>query len=153
MRLVRQFEAAAAALRGQYGVDAIRFLDESGLLEHSAADADAVAALLVAPATADGHVTELIERSAEELRVRVTESATGFARTHRLRNTLFESSDYKQLVGRYAALIELAGTPPFAVALGEERDRLRAPSTTCARACSRSRRRASASIASRASAR
>ena len=120
VRLVRQFEAAAAALRGQYGVDAIRFLDESGLLEHSAADADAVAALLVSPATADGHVTELIERSAEELRVRVTESATGFARTHRLRNTLFESSDYKQLVGRYAALIELAGKPPFAVRLGEE---------------------------------
>jgi DNA gyrase subunit B len=67
----------------------------------------------------DGHVTELVERTADELRIRVTETTTGFARTHRLRPALFESGDYHQLLNRHAALVEMAGTPPFAIALGD----------------------------------
>ena len=118
-----------------------------------AADADAVAALLAKAAPVDGHITELVERTADELRVRVTETTTGFARTHRLRRALFESSDYQQLVGRYAALAELAGEPPFTIALGDDRADRAGPSTSCAPRCSRSRRRASTSTASRASAR
>ena len=120
VRLVRQFENAAASLRAQHGVDVVRFLDECGILAQRAPDADAVAALLAQSAPADGHVAELLERSADELRVRVTERSTGFARSHRLRRTLFESGDYQQLIGRYAALAELAGEPPFDVRLGEE---------------------------------
>src|SRR5579862_1308234 len=120
VKLVRQYEGAAAQLRGQYGIDAVRFLDESGILEHRAADADAVAELLGQAMPVDGHVTELLERGADELRVRVTESATGFARTHRLRRALFASGDYQQLLSRYATLTELAGVPPFDVRLGGE---------------------------------
>jgi DNA gyrase subunit B len=121
VRLARQFEAAAASLRGQYGPDMVRFLGESGLLENRAADADAVAELLSRAVPVDGHLNELIERSADELRVRVTENTTGFARTYRLRASLFESGDYQQLIARHAALVELAGVPPFTIALGDAR--------------------------------
>ncbi|MGH2849270.1 MAG: DNA topoisomerase (ATP-hydrolyzing) subunit B [Solirubrobacteraceae bacterium] len=120
VRLVRQFEAAAAGLRAHYGIDTVRFLGDSGVLEHASADADAVAKLFAKAVPIDGHLTELIEHTPEELRVRVTESTTGFARTHRLRPALFESGDYQQLLNRHAALVELAGTPPFTVVLGDE---------------------------------
>jgi DNA gyrase subunit B len=120
VKLVRQYEAAAASLRTQYGVDAVRFLDESGILEHRAVDADAVAALIGEAMPVDGHLTELVERSGEELRVRVTESATGFTRTHRLGRALFDSGDYQQLLARHGALAELAGPPPFEVRLGDD---------------------------------
>jgi DNA gyrase subunit B len=120
VRLVRQFEAAASSLRVQHGSDVVRFLDESGMLENNIGDADAAAALLGQIDSADGHITELVEQSPEELRVRVTERSTGFARTHRLRRSLFLSGDYQQLVGRYAALTELAGVPPFEVRLRDE---------------------------------
>jgi DNA gyrase subunit B len=120
VRLVRQFEAASSSLRAQYGIDTVRFLGDSGVLEQASANADAVAALFAQALPVDGHVTELIERSPDELRVRVTETSTGFARTHRLRPALFESGDYQQLLGRHAALVELAGTPPFAISLGDD---------------------------------
>jgi DNA gyrase subunit B len=120
VRLVRQFESAAGTVRSLYGIDVVRFLDESGILESGARDADAAAAVISSSATSDGHATELISREGDELRVRVTESATGFARTHRLRTSLFESGDYQQLLARYGALTELAGVPPFTVRLGDE---------------------------------
>jgi DNA gyrase subunit B len=90
------------------------------MLENNIGDADAAAALLAQVDSADGHVTELVEQSPEELRVRVTERSTGFARTHRLRRSLFLSGDYQQLIGRYAALTELAGVPPFQLRLRDE---------------------------------
>jgi DNA gyrase subunit B len=119
VRLVRQFEAAASSLRGLYGIETVRLLGDSGVLEHASANADAVAALFSKAVAVDGHVTELVERTADELRVRVTETTTGFARTHRLRPALFESGDYHQLLNRHAALVEMAGTPPFTIALGD----------------------------------
>jgi DNA gyrase subunit B len=120
VRLVRQFESAASSLRGQHGADVVRFLDESGILEHRPQDGEAVAALIESAVSADGHTTELIARDGDELRVRVTEAATGFTRTHRIRRALFDSGDYQQLLARYGALAELAGVPPFSVRLGEE---------------------------------
>jgi DNA gyrase subunit B len=120
VRLVRAFEAAASSLRSLYGIDVVRFLDESGLLEGRVADADEAAQFLAASGATNGHVTELLEQSDDELRVRVTERETGFARTHRLRRALFTSADYQQLIGRYATLVELAGAPPFDIRLGTD---------------------------------
>jgi DNA gyrase subunit B len=117
VRLVRQFEAAASSLRGLYGIDTVRFLGDSGVLENASANADAVAELFSQAVPVDGHVTELVERTPDELRVRVTETTTGFARTHRLRPSLFDSGDYQQLLNRHAALVEMVGTPPFTVTL------------------------------------
>jgi DNA gyrase subunit B len=51
--------------------------------------------------------------------VRAVEVKTGFARTHRIRRELFDSSEYRQLARVHAQLIELAGTPAFDVRMGD----------------------------------
>ena len=56
------------------------------------------------------------------IRVRAVERKTNLARTHRLRRTLFEANEYRQLARVHAELVSMAGTPPFAVRLGEESD-------------------------------
>jgi len=120
VRLVRQYEGAAASLRAAHGVDVVRFLDECRILEGGAADAAAVAALITGASGSNGHVAELLDGGADELHVRVVEQSTGFTRTHRMRRTMFDSGDYQQLLNRYRTLAELAGTPPFDVRLGTE---------------------------------
>src|SRR5439155_21172807 len=45
---------------------------------------------------------------------------TNLARTHRLRRSLFEANEYRQLMRVHAELVKMAGTPPFTVRLGEE---------------------------------
>src|SRR5204862_1050184 len=65
------------------------------------------------------HATELLAQDNGLIRVKATEVATGFARTHSIEPTLFDSQEYKQLARVHAQLIELAGTPSFEVRLGE----------------------------------
>ena len=57
-----------------------------------------------------------------ELRVRAVEAKTGFARVHRIKRALFDSREYIQLARVHAQLTELAGAPPFEVALGDARE-------------------------------
>jgi DNA gyrase subunit B len=51
--------------------------------------------------------------------VKATETRTGFARTHRIKRSLFDSQEYGQLARVHAQLIELAGVPAFDVRLGD----------------------------------
>jgi DNA gyrase subunit B len=62
---------------------------------------------------------ELLSEEPTELRVRAVERKTGLAQTHRLRSTLFDSNDYEQFLRVHHQLVELAGTPPFTVRLGD----------------------------------
>ena len=52
--------------------------------------------------------------------MRAVERRTGLARTHRLRRTMFESQEYRQLARVHHELVSLAGRPPFTVKLGNE---------------------------------
>ena len=49
----------------------------------------------------------------------MVETRTGFARTHRIKRTLFGSQEYRQLASVHKQLIELTGTPAFEVRLGD----------------------------------
>jgi DNA gyrase subunit B len=51
--------------------------------------------------------------------VKAIEAKTGFALTHRIRRTMFDSEEYRQLARVHAQLIELAGTPAFEVRVGD----------------------------------
>ena len=62
------------------------------------------------------------DEDADELRIRAIETRTGLAQTHRIKRTLFESPEYKTFIKVHAALVELAGTPPFTVKLGDKSD-------------------------------
>jgi DNA gyrase subunit B len=68
------------------------------------------------------HATQMVEQDPLEIRVKAVETHTGFARTHRIKRSLFDSQEYRQLARVHAQLIDLAGTPAFEVRLGEARD-------------------------------
>jgi DNA gyrase subunit B len=120
-RLRKQYEGWASALRAEHGHDTVRFLEESSLLDEQVATVNEALAI-IRRATADGavHTTELVEESDSELRIKAVEARTGLAQTHRIKRDLFDSPEYKTFVKVHAALVELAGTPPFTVTLGDK---------------------------------
>jgi DNA gyrase subunit B len=119
-RLLKQYEGWASALRGVYGHEAVAFLEESGILDEQLADADALVKLMSKPSE-NGHPfsTEVLSQDKLEVVVRAIEAESGLARTHRLRRTLLEANEYRQLLRVHEQLVALAGTPPFAVKLGD----------------------------------
>jgi DNA gyrase subunit B len=119
-RLLKQYEGWALALRGHHGHDVVQFLEESSLLGEQVTNADdAVRLLSRADVDGDSHLTAMVDEDQVEIRVKAVEARTGFARTHRIRRALFDSPEYRQLVKVHEQLIELAGTPPFEVSLGD----------------------------------
>jgi DNA gyrase subunit B len=68
------------------------------------------------------YATELKSNGADELVVRAVETKSGLARTHRITRDLFGSAEYQQFVKVHSQLVELAGTPPFEVRLGDARE-------------------------------
>jgi DNA gyrase subunit B len=101
----------------------VQFLEESSLLGEQVTDADAAVELLSRQGMeGETHATELLSQAERELRVKATETRTGFARTHRIRRELFSSPEYRQLVAVHRQLIELAGTPAFEARLGDARE-------------------------------
>jgi DNA gyrase subunit B len=123
-RLRKQYEGWASALRAEHGHDTVRFLEESSILDEQASTVEEALAI-VKRGTIDGavHTTELMsDEDADELRIRAVETRTGLAQTHPIKRTLFESPEYKTFIKVHAALVELAGTPPFTVKLGDKSD-------------------------------
>jgi DNA gyrase subunit B len=119
-RLLKQYEGWASSLRAVHGHEVVQFLEESSLLDEQAETAEAAIELLGRTGLeGETHATELLEQDPLELRVRAVEARTGFARVHRIRRTLFESQEYRQLARVHAQLIELAGTPAFGITLGD----------------------------------
>ena len=130
------------------------FLEESQILDEQITTVEALEELLAreTPDT-EPYSAELLPTDDGVLRIKAVERKTNLARTHRLRRTLFEANEYRQLARVHAELVKMAGTPPFS---GRARVRgapRRCRSRTCAASSWRSRRRASRCSASRASAR
>ncbi len=122
-RLLKQYEGWCSSLRVVHGHDMVQFLEESSLLGEQVTSAEAAIELLSREGLeGETHATELLDQDPLELRVKAIEIRTGFARTHRIRRSLFDSQEYRQLVDVHRKLIELAGTPAFEVRLGDGRD-------------------------------
>jgi DNA gyrase subunit B len=119
-RRLKEYEGWSSSLRAAHGHDVVQFLEESTLLDEQVMSAeDAIRLLSRAGLEGETHATELLEQDPLELRVRAVEAGTGFARTHRIRRTLFDSPEYRKLAAVHRQLIELAGTPAFEVRLGD----------------------------------
>jgi DNA gyrase subunit B len=119
-RLLKQYEGWASSLRAVHGHEVVQFLEESSLLDEQAGSAQQAIELLGRTGLeGETHATELLEEDPMELRVRAVEAKTGFARVHRIKRSLFDSQEYRQLARVHAQLIELAGTPAFEVTLGD----------------------------------
>ncbi len=121
-RLLKQYEGWASSLRVDHGNDAVTFLEESQILDEQVMSVDELVALITKP-DPDGEPfdTQVITAADGEIKVKSIERKTGLAQTHRLRPTLFESPEYRQLARVHGELVALAGKPPFSVQLGNER--------------------------------
>ncbi len=123
VRLLAQYEGWSSTLRAAHGHDMVQFLEESSLLGEQVMSAESAIELLSRKGLeGETHATELVEQDPLELRVRAVEARTGFARTHRIKRSLFDSQEYRQLAAVHRQLIELAGTPAFEVRLGDARE-------------------------------
>jgi DNA gyrase subunit B len=122
-RLLKQYEGWSSSLRAVHGHDMVQFLEESSLLDEQVMSSEAAIEVLKRIGVeGEAHATELVEEDPLEIRVKAVEAATGFARTHRIKRALFDSQEYRQLARVHAQLIELSGTPPFDVRLGDARE-------------------------------
>jgi len=122
-RLLKQYEGWASALRAEHGHDTVTFLEESQILDEQITTVAALEELLGRETPeAEPHTAELLPSNDGVLRIKAVERKTNLARTHRLRRTLFDANEYRQLARVHAELVKLAGTPPFTVVLGSERE-------------------------------
>ena len=123
VRLLAQYEGWSSTLRAVHGHEMVQFLEESSLLGEQVMSAESAIELLSrAGLEGETHATELVEQDPLELRVKATETRTGFARTHRIKHSLFDSQEYRQLASVHKQLIDLAGTPAFEVRLGDAQE-------------------------------
>src|SRR4051812_43320111 len=121
VRLLKQYEGWASSLRAEYGHETINFLEASHIVDSGATDAQAVIDLVKKDdPEGEPYETELIAEEADELVVKVIERKTGLATTRRLQREMFASQEYRSFVRVHGELTELAGTPPFTVALGKK---------------------------------
>jgi DNA gyrase subunit B len=122
-RLLKQYEGWASALRADHGHEVVQFLEESQILDEQVTTAEGLLEVIARedPET-EPYTTELVAADDGLIRVRAVERKTNLARTHRLRRTMFEANEYRQLARVHAELVSMAGAPPFTVRLGDEHD-------------------------------
>ncbi len=121
-KLLKQYDGWAAALRSAYGHEAVTFLAESGVLDERIDNGEALVKLL-AKADTNGQpfTTDVLSDDSVEIVVRAIERKSGLARTHRVRRSLLEAHEYRELLRVHEQLVATAGTPPFTVSLGDQR--------------------------------
>jgi len=120
-RLLKQYEGWSSALRAEYGHEVVQFLEESMILDNEVKTPEQLIELIQREAPAsEPFLTELISADDGLIRVKATERRSNLARTHRLRRSMFDSNEYRQLSRVHGELVKLAGTPPFNVRLGDE---------------------------------
>jgi DNA gyrase subunit B len=120
-RLLKQYEGWASALRAEHGHDNVTFLEESQILDQQVTSVEELEELtrLETP-EGEPFTTELVSTEDGLVRIKATERKTNLARTYRLRRSLFEANEYRQLARVHGELVKMAGTPPFTVQLGSE---------------------------------
>jgi DNA gyrase subunit B len=122
-RLLKQYEGWASALKADFGHDVVNFLEESQILDEQITTPEALLELIGRDDPEnEPYTTQLIASDDGLIRVRAVERKTNLARTHRLRRSMFDANEYRQLSRVHGELVKMAGMPPFSVRLGEESD-------------------------------
>jgi DNA gyrase subunit B len=119
-RLLKQYEGWGAALRGAQGHTVVNFIEQTRLLDENVTDVPALLKLLSGEnEEADAFTSELVRESETEIVAKTIERKTGLATTHHIRRSAVEATEYQRLAGVHSDLVQLAGSPPFTVRLGE----------------------------------
>jgi DNA gyrase subunit B len=122
-RLLKQYEGWASALKADFGHEVVDFLEESMILDEQVTTPEQLLELIGRETPAnEPYTTELVSSDDGLIRVKAVERKTNLARTHRLRRSMFDANEYRQLARVHGELVKMAGTPPFAVKLGDESD-------------------------------
>jgi DNA gyrase subunit B len=120
-RLLKQYEGWGSALRADHGHEVVQFLEESQILDEQVTSVDELLTLLDREdPEGEPYTTALVATDDGTIRVRAVERRTNLSRTHYLSRNLFDSHEYRQLARVHGDLVGMAGTPPFAIRLGEE---------------------------------
>ncbi|MGO9498951.1 MAG: toprim domain-containing protein, partial [Solirubrobacteraceae bacterium] len=118
-RLLKQYDGWASALRAAHGHGVIDFLQQARLLEEQVSDVDALLHHIKDGQNGEAFRAELLSENEHEVVIRTVEAKTGLATTHTIPRATLEAEEYHQLAEVHKDLVELVGTPPFHVALGE----------------------------------
>jgi DNA gyrase subunit B len=123
IRRSKEYEGWSSSLQAEFGHEAVRFLEESHLLDESVATLPAAAKLLAGKAPEGAAFdTEVLQSDDDLLVVKAIERRSGLARTHRLPAALFSHHDYRRFVEVHEALLKQVGRPPFEIELGGRRN-------------------------------
>ncbi len=119
-RLLKQYEGWASALRAAHGHGVVSFLQQARLLEEQVSDVDQLLRVISERgANGDAFKTELLSQDPYEVVFRTIEAKTGMATTHRVRRAALEANEYHRMADVHRELVNLTGTPPFEVRLGD----------------------------------
>jgi DNA gyrase subunit B len=120
-RLLKQYEAWAAALRAAHGHGIVTFAQHARLLEEGITDVEGLLRHIKKDAqNGDAHSIELISEHDDEIVLRTIELRSGLAGTHHVRRAALDANEYHRLADVHADLVALAGTPPFQIRLGDQ---------------------------------
>ena len=123
VRRSKEYEGWGSSLQAEFGHEAVRFLEESNLLDEGAGSVDAAAALLRAAAPEGAPFdTEVLSADDRLLVVKAVERKSGLARTHRLPAELFSHFDYRKFTEVHEALLKQVGRPPFEIQFSGRRN-------------------------------
>jgi DNA gyrase subunit B len=123
IRRSKEYEGWGSSLQAEFGHEAVRFLEESSLLDEGTTTLKAAAKLLSKKAPeGEPFDTEVLSQDDELVVVKAIERKTGLARTHRLPAALFAHHDYRKFAEVHEALLKQVGRPPFEIEFGERRN-------------------------------
>ena len=115
-----EFEGWFARLRSDFGHHAAELVIDHRLVELDALTPAAVEQALVEPAVERLHAVGARRTTPTACKVKVIEEETSAAQTVPLTAELLASPIYTNLRKAYARLVEIAGPPPFTLALGKK---------------------------------
>jgi len=119
-RHFKAVEGWSSTLRAEFGHETIDFISDAQLVGSGVKTMAAAAKLFKARDLKDAaYETKLLDQKSTGLVVKGIHRRSGLAIEHKLSKALFDSQPYKELVDAYAKVVDLMGTPPFTVALGE----------------------------------
>jgi DNA gyrase subunit B len=117
-KALNEFEGWAARLRADFGSAPANFVIEHRLVEVDESGVGDLEQILKAVGE-NGHELSVVEQTPEGTRIKVIERETSAASHVTVPAELLASPVYANLRKTYARLVEIAGKPPFTLALGK----------------------------------
>jgi DNA gyrase subunit B len=117
-RALNEFEGWTSRLRADFGPAAANFVVHHRLVEADLEGAKDFAKELEA-LDANGHELSVVEETGEGVKIKIVERETSAASHVVVPIELFSSPVYENLRKSYARMVEIAGAPPFHLALGK----------------------------------